>query len=94
MPLPISPLPTTSVSVNGAEVVITSLTRTQARRMRELAGSGEDADAYVVSCATGEPLEAATAWFDQVDNDSAVTLLRAILVLSGLVEEDEGSPKA
>lgn len=83
--LPVSPLATGSVEVAGQPVAIRSLSRAETLTLRAFDGHTGEAEAYVVSCGTGEALDDARAWLDQVDSATAALVVEAVLDLSGLL---------
>lgn len=93
MPLPVTPLPTSTVSMSGTDVEIRSLSRAQSLRMRAIREEGGDAEAYVLARSTGVSDTEAAEWLDAVTNDVALGVIRAIFELSGLVDKP-ADPKA
>lgn len=90
--LPIKPLATESTSINGILVDIRSLSRSEVVRLRALLNEDGDAEAFVISCSTGESVEEAAKWLDSVDNAEASLLVNTIWKLSGLAVAE--GPKA
>ncbi len=84
MPLPINPLPTSSVEVGGTAVAIRSLSRSEALRMNAFLGREDEAEVFLLVCGTGCTDDEAKAFRDGNDTDTAGLLIDAIIVLSGL----------
>ena len=92
--LPPSPLATGTHTVNGVEVAIRSLSRTEAIRMQSFVGHEDEAETHVLSCATGVTEDEAREWLASVDLETGGELIEAILRLSGLLDPRAGSTRA
>lgn len=84
MPLPLSPLATGSVDINGTSVEFRSMSRAETLKLRDYEGQTGEAEAYIVSTSTGVSIEEARMWFEGIDTPTGAMLVDAILVLSGL----------
>lgn len=91
MTLPSKPLPTGSVSIAGTDVPIRALSRSEVLRVRTFEGNEDDAEPYVISCATGVSVEEATAWLASIDVETGGALIEAIFRLTGLLDPRAGS---
>lgn len=87
MPLPINPLPTSSVDVAGTSVAIRSLSRSEALRMNAFLGREDEAEVFLLTCGTGCSEDEAKAFRDGNDTDTAGLLIDAIIGLSGLARK-------
>lgn len=94
MALPDIPLPTGSVVIEGTEVGIRAMSRSEVLRMKSFKGQEEGAEPFVVSCGTGVSGEEAAAWLDSVTLEAGGELIEAIFALSGLLDPREGSTGA
>ena len=92
--LPPSPLATGTHTVNGVEVAIRSLSRTEAIRMQSFEGHEEDAEVHVVASGTDTTEDEAREWLASVDLETGGELIEAILRLSGLLDPRAGSTRA
>jgi hypothetical protein len=92
MTLPASPIPTGVVTVNGTDVPVRGLSRTEALHMSELEGV-QAAEVYVLSTGAGVTPEEAERWLGEVTNDVADLLTDKILRLSGLLGRDGKDPQ-
>lgn len=93
MGLPIIPLPSSSVEVNGATVTFRSLSRAEALSLQDYRGREDEAEVLILQWATGATPEEAQAFRDGTMTAEAGKLIDAILVFSGLAEGDT-DPKA
>ena len=91
MALPIAPLPTGEVVINGETVVYHSMTRSQALKLNGFKGAEDAAELFILQCGTGCTEEDAKAFRDGNDTATAGRLIDGILILSGLADAD---PKA
>ncbi len=94
MPLPIVPLATGTVTINGTEVPIRALSRSEVVRMRSFEGTEDQAEPFVVSWGTDVSLEEASEWLNSVPTEAGGALIEAIFVLTGLVGPQVGSTGA
>ncbi len=94
MALPVIPLPSSSVEVNGTEVRFRSLSRSEALELKELRGDLAAAEVLIISKATGSTEEEAQTFREGTPTMEAGKLIDAILVFSGLAEEEDTDPKA
>ncbi|MEN2251242.1 hypothetical protein, partial [Enterococcus faecium] len=67
MSLPVSPLATGSVDINGTPVPLRSLSRAEAIKLQTFRGRADEAEPFILSCATGVTVEEATAWLASVN---------------------------
>jgi hypothetical protein len=91
MPLPVKPLPTGSVTIEGTVVAIRALSRSEVVQLRKYEGNEDDAEPFVVACATGETEEEARRWLGSVSVETGGALLNEVLALTGLVDPQAGS---
>lgn len=89
MSLPKVALPTGSVAVGGETVEFHSLTRHQALQLHTYEGREDEAEDFMLACATDVSIEDARAWRDSVDMETAGVLIDAIIELSGLTEKEK-----
>jgi hypothetical protein len=93
--LPATTLPTSSVTIGGDEVTFRSLSRHEAMQMAAYKGREDEAEDFILSCATGCTVEEAAAWRASTDLSTAGILIDAVLLFSGLAEKDaEGNARA
>lgn len=78
------PLAAGTVTIGDTEYTYRSLSRRQALRIKTFAGREDEAEAFMISAATGVSEEAAMAWLDAVDTDDGSILIDAIVEISGL----------
>ena len=93
MALPESPLATGVAEVAGVQVAFRSLSRAEAVQLRDFAGRTNDAEAFIVSAATGVSVEESAAWLGSVDVRTGGSLVDQILALSGLSPNTRPSSK-
>jgi len=84
MVLPIKPLPTGSVTIEGTDVPIRSLSRSEVLRLRTFDGREDDAEPFIVAASTGVTEDEARDWLGSVDVVTGGELVGAILTLTGL----------
>jgi hypothetical protein len=84
--LPVIPLPSSVVEVNGAPVPFRSLSRSEALALQDFRGREDEAEVYILVAATGCTEEEAQAFREGTMTMEAGKLIDAILVLSGLAE--------
>lgn len=82
--LPIKPLPTDSIVINGETVQYRSLSRSEALKMNGFLGREDEAEVFVLVHGTGCTEDEAKAFRDSNDTETAGLLIDAIIVLSGL----------
>jgi hypothetical protein len=92
--LPIIPLPASVVDVNGTPVPFRSLSRSEALALQDYRGREGEAEVYILVKATGCTEDEAQAWRDATMTMEAGKLIDAILVFSGLAEDEDVDPKA
>jgi hypothetical protein len=92
MPLPVVPLATGTVNVNGADIPIRALSRLEVLRVADM--ENIEAEPYILSCAADVPLEEATAWLGSVDAEVGNKVAQAILALSAATDPRVGSTGA
>ena len=89
--LPIKPLPTGSVTIEGTDVPIRALSFTETKAMVSLNDDTDAADVLVLTAGTGATDDEARAWLAGTDAATVNDLLLAILRLSGLASSDPRS---
>lgn len=89
MPLPIKPLPTDELEINGQRVEYRSLSRAQALKVHEFVGREDEAEVYLLMCGTGCTEEEARAFREGNDAETAGLLIDAIIVISGLTKRTQ-----
>lgn len=94
MSLPVIPLPSSSVEVNGSPVTFRSLSRSEALKLQDYRGREDEAELLILQWATGATPEEAKAFQDGTPSPEVGKLTDAILVFSGLAEGDGDDPKA
>lgn len=82
--LPLSPLPTDTISINGTDVTYRSLSRREVITLSSFDKDPNAAESFLLSKSLGITEEEAVAWLDGVDAMTAESLLNAIAVLSGI----------
>lgn len=92
MSLPTIPLPSSTVEVNGKPVSFRSLSRSEGLKLRQYAGREDEAEVFIVACATDFPEDAVRAFLGSTTFTEAQKLTDAILTFSGLAGDDD--PKA
>lgn len=85
MPLPLIPLPTTTVDVGGKPVTIRSLSRGERLALAELELDARGLEAYIVGRCTDSTDEEAAAWLAAVAPDVADGLIAETMEWSGLI---------
>ena len=93
MPLPLTPMPTGSVTIAGTKVPIRSLSRGERLELATFAEDYRAAEVFVVSAGTDTPLEEAKAWLYRTSPEDAEALIAGITELSGLAGDDEADPQ-
>ena len=89
MGLPSIPLPQSKVEIGGQTVEFRSLSRKEATQLGTQFKDNPDAgEAYLIAKAVGGTEEEAAAWRDATPFDEVTKLIEGILILSGLVNED------
>jgi hypothetical protein len=92
MALPIKPLPTDAVEVNGESVEFHALSRTDALKVStQFADRADEAEVFMLSRATGVSEDEARAWLGTTDLTEAGKLINGIIFLSGLADPPEGN---
>lgn len=95
MSLPIRPLPTDSIEVNGEPVEYRSLSRSEAMRVTtDFAGNADGAEVFIIARGTGVSEADAIAWRDVTDMTEAGQLVDAILYLTGLAKRPTDGGRA
>jgi hypothetical protein len=84
VPLPIKPLATSSIDIEGVAVPIRSLSRHEVVSLTDFDGRTSEAEVFMLSRSAGVSEEEAQEWRDKVDATTAGELLDAIAVLSGI----------
>lgn len=96
MPLPLIPLPTTTIDVGDQRVTMRSLSRGEVLRIAELPEDPREVEAFIVSCAFDVPTEEAKAWLSASHPDVVNRTLVALMEWSGMsapTEEGEAAPE-
>jgi hypothetical protein len=91
MSLPVIPLPSSSVEVNGTPVSFRSLSRSEAIVLQGMRGDLDEQDAFVIMCGTDSTREDVDAFRSATAPMEAGRLTDAILVLSGLAEGEDAA---
>ena len=93
MPLPIIPLPSSTVEVNGSPVTFRSLSRSEALKLRGMQGREDEAEVMIVAWACDTSEDDARLFLSSTTVEEAGKLSDAILIFSGLADADEeGEP--
>jgi hypothetical protein len=92
MTLPASPIPVGVVTVNGTDVPVRGLSRTEALHMAGLEDT-HAAEVYCLSIGAEVTPEEAERWLGEVTNAVADLLTDKILRLSGLLGQDGKAPQ-
>lgn len=92
MGLPISQLPTTEIEINGETIKIRALSRREAFKLAEFKDDPDAGEAFILSCATGDSIEAANYFRDNSDTDTVGKLIDAVIDFSGLATKPEADP--
>lgn len=90
--LPLRPLATDEVTVNGETVTIRALSRAEVIQLGKIRREDGDSDIFAIACATGETVESVTEWFTKVDNETAYMLASKVMKLSAMVDRDNPNP--
>lgn len=85
MPLPLIPLPTTTVDVGGKPVTIRSLSRGERLALAQMDLDSRNIEAYIVGCATDTPPDDAKAWLASVTSAVADRLIADAMEWSGMI---------
>lgn len=85
MPLPLIPLPTTTVEVGGQQIPIRSLSRGERLALAELELDTRGVEAFIVARSTDVDDATALAWLASVTADVADSLISATMEWSGLI---------
>ena len=94
MPLPVIPLPTGEVTVDGNVIPIRGLSRTEYLTVGQMGRENVvEAEAVILSAGTGVTIEEARAWLAATESAPAQVVLDAITDLSGK-ERDGKVPQA
>ncbi len=92
MPLPLTPMPTGSVTVAGTAVPIRSLSRGERLMLATFDEDYRAAEAFIVASGTDTPVEEAKDWLYRASVEDADALIGAITELSGFAaSKDEGA---
>lgn len=85
MPLPITTLATSTVTIGGEDIPIRSMSRRETLLLGEFDGGDKNAaEVFILQCGTGCSEEEATAFRDGNDARTAGLLIDGIAYLSGL----------
>jgi len=94
MSLPVKPLATGEVTIDGTTVPLTGLSRADAITAGRLGREDiDESEATIIAAGTGVTLEEARQWRKDVDYATAGVLLDAIAALSALTGSDGKDPK-
>ena len=92
MALPeLDPLPVGTVTIKGTDVPIRSLSRTEFVHLQSFDGNEDEAEPYIVACATGITVDDARAWLATADFVTGGKIIEAILRLTGASNPQAGS---
>lgn len=86
--LPIKPLPTGSVTIEGTDIPIRALSRSEVIRLQSFEGNEDGAEPFVIAAGTGCTEEEARAFLASTDLVTGGDLLVAIFRLTGLAAAD------
>lgn len=89
MPLPLLPLPTTTVDIAGTPITIRSLSRGERLALVDLELDSRGLEAHLVGLATDTPAEEAKAWLAGVQSEAADALIVAVMEWSGMIAPRE-----
>lgn len=89
MTLPIKPLPTGTVTIEGTDVPIHGLSRADVMRLRNFKGNEDEAEPFVIAAGTGVSEDEAREWLGSVDLITGGRLLEAIFALTGLTTDPQ-----
>lgn len=93
--LPSVPLPTETIVVAGAEILIRGLSRSEAIRIGgEFAGNLDAAETFVIARGCDISEEDARLWREATPPDVVGEVADRIIVLSGLADTPEGATKS
>ena len=87
MTLPIKPLPTGTVTIEGTDVPIRALAYSEVMTLSRLEDADEAAERFMIVCGTGVTEAEAAAWVTSTDGPTVERLLAAISALSGLTKD-------
>lgn len=87
MPLPIKPLATDSLLIDGQAVEYRSMSRAQALALASYKGREDEAEVFILMSGTGCSQDEAKAFREGNDTETAGLLIDAILILSGLAKK-------
>lgn len=87
--LPVKPLPTGSVTIEGTDVPIRSLSRSEVVRLRTFEGNEDDAEPFIVAAGAGVTEDEARTWLGSVDVVTGGELVFSILRLTGLASDPQ-----
>ena len=93
MPLPLTPMPTGSVTIAGTAVPIRSLSRGERLELATFEDDYRGAEVFIVAAGTDTPLEDAKTWLYQTSPEDADALIAGITELSGLATAGEADPQ-
>lgn len=84
---------TSSVDVQGTDIPIRALTRSEHMHVGKLINENKisDGEIYCLSKGTDTPLAEAKEWYENTDSDEVKKVLDAIGVLTGVDPEDSKS---
>lgn len=96
MALPIKALPTATVVVEGTNVDVRGLSRSEALKLSTnfTAATAEDAEIFIVVCGTGVSEDEAREWLGSTDATTAGIVIDKIVELSGLSDTGKPDPKS
>lgn len=89
MTLPIKPLPTGTVTIEGTDVPIRGLSRSEVLKLQTFEGNEDEAEPFVVAAGTGVSIDEARQWLGSVDLVTGGLLIVGIFKLSGLTSDPQ-----
>lgn len=84
MTLPVKPLATDTLALEGTDVDFRSLSRAEVVKLADMEEDTDAAEVFILSRSTGCTEAEAVTWRETTDAATVGTLLNAIAVLSGL----------
>lgn len=87
MGLPVKPLPTDRIEINGQLVTFRSLSRAEARQLAPIKDDAALAEPQLLAWAFDVTLAEAEAWIESTPTPDANRVFNAVLVFSGLTTQ-------
>lgn len=89
MVLPAKPLPTGSITIEGTEVPLRALSRSEVVRLRRFDGNEDDAEPFIVAAGAGVTEDEARTWLGSIDVETGGALVFEVLRLTGLASDPQ-----